>query len=411
MTTVAEDLAAAAADGVRILTLGKALSPARPGVLAQRRADGIAFAELRAGPVPVDAEVPAEAKPLLEAVFAAHSDAGAAVLLRAPRLAAWGLSGRPLPVRYFQMFSYTKTQDLPVADADPAAVAAVLNNRPEAPALLLRDGRVLIWAPNAARAIRLVLSLEEAAYVTGLADRIGGAQDYPQEARDKIYGSLQAQTRADNDTKTYPIVGAPLSDFAVHAKREIDSAVAHLHETNSLSIVGNGNAAKRYGDRFVIGGFEGPLKGGKIAVVVLDHDENVHEGELYYHHEEVLPLYSAILTERPDAKVAIHTHSPHLVAWALAQKALPVTDFPELAAFGLRSIPVTEAAARYDAGPVVDTLRAFPKAPALLHANHGLLAWGDDFASLARLVVALEEAARLQIEAASLTSAKLAEVA
>ncbi|MBW8882689.1 MAG: class II aldolase/adducin family protein, partial [Asticcacaulis sp.] len=256
-----------------------------------------------------------------------------------------------------------------------------------------------------ARAIRLVLSLEEAAQVTAYADRIGGAQDYPQDARDKIYNSLQVQTRQDTATRTYPVIGAPLSDFAVQAKREIDDAVALLQATNSLSIVGNGNAAKRYGDKFVIGGFEGPLKGGKVAVVVLDHDENVHEGELYYHHEEVLPLYSAILTERKDAQVAIHTHSPHLVSWALAQRALPVGDFPELAVFGLDAIPITAAAARYDAEPVVDTLRAFSNAPALLHANHGLLAWGTDFPSLARLVVALEEAARLQIEAASLSAA------
>lgn len=404
MTTSTETLDGAIAEGVRILTLGKALSPADAGSLVLRTAGGIDVADLRAGPVEVGTpSSQADARALLEAVLTARPKANAAILLRAPRLAAWGLSGRPLPVRYFQMFGYTRAEELPVADAK--SVAQVLAANPDAPAVLLRDGRALIWAPSASRAIRLVLSLEEAAQVTAYADRIGGAQDYPQTARDKIYNSLVAQTRQDSTAKTYPVVGAPLSDFAVQAKREIDDAVALLHATNSLSIVGNGNAAKRYGDKFVIGGFEGPLKGGKVAVVVLDHDENVHEGELYYHHEEVLPLYSAILTERKDAQVAIHTHSPHLVSWALAQRALPVTDFPELAAFGLDAIPVTEAAARYDAEPVVDTLRAFPNAPALLHANHGLLAWGTDFASLARLVVALEEAARLQIEAASLSAA------
>jgi L-ribulose-5-phosphate 4-epimerase len=206
-------------------------------------------------------------------------------------------------------------------------------------------------------------------------------------------------------SRTYPVVGAPLSSFAREAKSDIDEAVALLRKTGSLSVVGNGNAARRYGDKFVIGGFEGPLKGGPVAVVVVDHDENVHEGELFYHHEEVLPLYSAIFRERPDAQVAIHTHSPHLVAWALAQRPLPLGGFPELAGFAIDAIPVTEAAARYDADPVVTTLREHPGAPALLHANHGLLAWGQDMASLARLVVALEESARLQIEAASLAAA------
>lgn len=207
-------------------------------------------------------------------------------------------------------------------------------------------------------------------------------------------------------SRTYPVVGAPLSDFARQAKAEVDAAVRLLTETGTLSIVGNGNSARRYGeDKFVISGFEGPLKGGPVAVVVVDHDEQVHEGELFYHHEEVMPLYSAIFNERPSAQVAIHTHSPHLVGWALAQRSLPIRDFRELSAYGIDFIPVTEAAARYDADPVVETLRAHPDAPALLHANHGLLAWGPDTASLARLVVALEEAARLKSEAEGLTAA------
>lgn len=206
--------------------------------------------------------------------------------------------------------------------------------------------------------------------------------------------------------RSYPVVGAPLSDFARQAKADVDEAVRLLTDSGTLSIVGNGNSAKRYGDdKFVISGFEGPLKGGPVAVVVLDHDEVVHEGELFYHHEEVLPLYSAILRERPNAQVAIHTHSPHLVAWALAQRPLPIRDFPELSGYGIDAIPVTAAAARYDADPVIATLREYPDAPALLHANHGLLAWGDDMMSLARLVVALEEAARLQIEAEKLSAA------
>ena len=206
--------------------------------------------------------------------------------------------------------------------------------------------------------------------------------------------------------RTYPVVGAPLSDFAKAAKAEVDAAVRLLTATGTLSIVGNGNAAHRYGDdKFVISGFEGPLKGGPVAVVAVDHDENVHEGELFYHHEEVLPLYSAIFRERPSARVAIHTHSPHLVGWALAQRPLPIDDFPELSRYGIAAIPVTGAAARYDAAPVVETLRAHADTPALLHANHGLLAWGPDMETLARVVVALEEAARLQLEAQSISAA------
>ena len=206
--------------------------------------------------------------------------------------------------------------------------------------------------------------------------------------------------------RVYPVEGAPLSSFALEAKRKIDKAVKLLFSTGSLSVVGNGNAAARFPneEKFVIGGFEGPLKGGPAAVVVLDFDETVHEGKLFYHHEEVLPLYAAILTERPDANVAVHTHSPHLVAWALAQRPLPIASFENLAHLAIEHIPVTEAAARYDAKPVIDTLRAHPNAPALLHANHGLLAWGKDFETVASLIVALEEAAKIVLESESIAA-------
>jgi ribulose-5-phosphate 4-epimerase/fuculose-1-phosphate aldolase len=128
-------------------------------------------------------------------VLRARPRAGAVMLARSPRLAAWGLSSRALPVRYFQMFGYTRAQEIPVAAPDAKSIEAALAAHPDTPALLLSDGRTLIWAPRAERAVRLVLSLEEAAHVTALADHLGGARDYPAEARDKIYESLQAQAR------------------------------------------------------------------------------------------------------------------------------------------------------------------------------------------------------------------------
>ncbi len=93
------------------------------------------------------------------------------------------------------MFGYTRAQEIPVVAADANAIEATLGANPDTPALLLGDGRTLIWGPKPERAVRLVLSLEEAAYVTALADHLGGARDYPADAREKIYESLQAQAR------------------------------------------------------------------------------------------------------------------------------------------------------------------------------------------------------------------------
>jgi hypothetical protein len=212
MTDIARhNFAETLAEAVRILTLGRALSAAHPGTLSQREVEGFLVGTLRPGPNSTPSiavadpdgrlgnDLPAHADPdaggLHAAVLGARPKAGAVVLVRSPRLAAWGLSHRPLPVRYFQMFGYTNAPEIPVARARPDEVAATLAHRPDAPALLLDDGRTLIWALQPARAVRLVLSLEEAAYVTALADQIGGAKDYPAEAREKIYLSLQAQAR------------------------------------------------------------------------------------------------------------------------------------------------------------------------------------------------------------------------
>lgn len=207
MNAVTDDFTLTLADAIRVLALGQALSPATTGTLSKRTQDGLLLGELRAEDdeapyvVAVDGagsggnRLPVDAVALHGAVLRARPGAGGVALVRSPRLAAWGLSGRAIPVRYFQMFGYTRAEHIPVAAPDPDAVEAVLAANPDAPALLLTDGRTLIWAPQPARAARLVLSLEEAAHVTALADQLGGAKDYPAEAREKIYFSLQAQSR------------------------------------------------------------------------------------------------------------------------------------------------------------------------------------------------------------------------
>ena len=195
----------ALSEAARVLALGQALSRSSTAFLAQRHEDGFLLGEIvgTQGRISETAQRdgpgrnhdPAGTR-LHAAVFEARPAANAGVLIRAPRLAAWGLSRRALPVRYFQMFSYTRATEIPVVPAVPEAVGLALSDQPDTPALLLEDGRALIWAPEAARAVRLVLSLEEAAHVTQLADWLGGAKDYPLEAREKIYQSLQAQKRS-----------------------------------------------------------------------------------------------------------------------------------------------------------------------------------------------------------------------
>jgi L-fuculose-phosphate aldolase len=205
-------------------------------------------------------------------------------------------------------------------------------------------------------------------------------------------------------TVTYPVKGPPLSAPALAAKREIDAAVALLHQAGCLTAMGNGNAAVRVPgeEKLVLCGFEGPLKSGPAATIVVGFDHTLHEGTLFFFHEEVLHLHIAVMKERPEANVSFHSHSVHLIGWALANRPLPLRFSPELANLAVSEIPVSPPAARDDAGPVIETLRSHLAAPALLIGNHGLLAWGTDVASATSLVMSLEEAARFALEAEEL---------
>jgi ribulose-5-phosphate 4-epimerase/fuculose-1-phosphate aldolase len=206
-------------------------------------------------------------------------------------------------------------------------------------------------------------------------------------------------------TLVYPIKGPPLSDRTLAVKRQVDAAVARLHASQSLTAVGNGNAGIRIPgeDKLILAGFEGPLKGGPAITVVVGFDHTVYEGELHYFHEEVLHLHIAVLQERPDVNVSIHTHSPYLIGWALANRPLPLRSSRELDHVEVDAIPVSPAARRDDPLPVIETLRAFPTAPALLIGNHGLMAWGKDVASTASLIISLEETARYAVDVEALT--------
>jgi L-fuculose-phosphate aldolase len=78
--------------------------------------------------------------------------------------------------------------------------------------------------------------------------------------------------------------------------------------------------------------------------------------------------------------------------------------------FGItEDIPVAEWAPRGSAESVsniVDQLELHPTVPAVLLANHGLLAFGKDPRSTAQLIVIMEEAAELTMRARQLGGEK-----
>jgi ribulose-5-phosphate 4-epimerase/fuculose-1-phosphate aldolase len=113
--------------------------------------------------------------------------------------------------------------------------------------------------------------------------------------------------------------------------------------------------------------------------------------------------------DRPDVTSVLHTHSYHATAFALAQKAIPPHYEPLVNRGQTVEIPVAPYRQRNN-GDLGDSVRALlaqhPDTHAVLLANHGVLAFSDGPLRTAELVAVIEEAATLEIYAASLGGSK-----
>jgi L-fuculose-phosphate aldolase len=188
-------------------------------------------------------------------------------------------------------------------------------------------------------------------------------------------------------------------------------AAEHLFATGVMSHSGHGNLSARLpgAERMLLtpGGIIRGLDPARLCVV--DFDGNVLDGELEAVAREIVAMHAAVYRERATAGAAIHTHSPHVTTFAVAGRPLPCV-YEAMLRFGVADdVPVADWGPRgspESVRAIAATLRAHPRAPAVLLANHGLLASGADPLAAAQLVVTLEEAAELSLAAQGLGGAR-----
>ena len=141
----------------------------------------------------------------------------------------------------------------------------------------------------------------------------------------------------------------------------------------------------------------------QLAVVTFDGE--VVEGTLDPVTREIVAMHSGVYRARADAGSVIHTHSPHVTSFALAHKPLPCV-YEAFLRFGItEDIPIAEWAPRgspESVSNIVHQLQLHPSVPAVLLANHGLLAFSRDPRSTAQLIIIMEEAAELTLDARTL---------
>ena len=187
---------------------------------------------------------------------------------------------------------------------------------------------------------------------------------------------------------------------------DLIEATDFLKQGGLLGRRSHANLSARWGaDRIVLtlGGNVQDLTPASFAVVGLDG--TVLEGEVDPGNQEIVEMHAGVYRLRPDVGAVIHTHAPHLTAFAIAHEPLPLAYEP-LLRFGLREpVPVVPWAPRGSEASVGGILRmaeSHPDLSAVLLANHGVLVFHKTPASTAGLLGTLEEAAELSLMAKTL---------
>lgn len=194
-------------------------------------------------------------------------------------------------------------------------------------------------------------------------------------------------------------------------KEQLIRATEMLFQATVMSHSGHGNLSVRLPgteQMLLLGIGLGPAPSvEQIATVTFDG--KVVEGELPSVTREIFAMHAAVYQVRSDVGSVIHTHSPHVTAFAIAHEPLPCT-YEAFLRFGItEDIPVAAWAprgSRESVTNIVEQIQQHPYAPAVLLANHGLLAFAQNPLFTAQLIIIMEEAAELSLRARTLGGEK-----
>ncbi|MFL5802225.1 MAG: class II aldolase/adducin family protein [Roseiflexaceae bacterium] len=194
-------------------------------------------------------------------------------------------------------------------------------------------------------------------------------------------------------------------------RAQLTQAARLLFQAGVMSHSGHGNMSVRLpepGQLLITAtGHIRDLAPQQLAVVSFDGEPV--EGAIEPVAREIVGMHACVYGERADVGAVIHTHSPRATSFALAHKPLPVV-YEAFLRFGItEDIPVAAWAPRgspQSVAYIVEQLRQHPTVPAVLLGNHGLLAFARDPLAAAQLIIIMEEAAQLLLDADALGGAK-----
>ncbi|MBD2103685.1 class II aldolase/adducin family protein [Leptolyngbya sp. FACHB-261] len=195
------------------------------------------------------------------------------------------------------------------------------------------------------------------------------------------------------------------SNFAAAEWQAVSTALQRLIDAEVLSPSGHGNLSTRLGDN-PSSLLLKDLASADLAALTLTGQ--VEQGYLSAETQQIVPMHTVVYELRPEVGAVLHTHSPYVTVFALAQKPLPCY-YESLLHYGqVQDIPVAAWGPRGSAASVEAirvAIRQHPNTQAVLLANHGVLVFGPDPLSAANLLIAIEEAAAATLRATALGGA------
>ncbi len=203
------------------------------------------------------------------------------------------------------------------------------------------------------------------------------------------------------DTKMSPEISSAKSKIIEAGRRLVDGGVLSRSQHGNISVrLSDGN-------HFILtgGGTLDNLSPDDLAV--LDLDGNVVDGNLGPASNEIIHMHGEVYKKRPDIGSVIHTHSPHVTAFALASKPIE-PSYEALVRFDFtEAIPVAKYGPRGSARSVSNIIDVVgPNTRAVLLENHGLLAFDENIDKVVHSIFILEEAAEMILLADAVGGAK-----
>jgi L-fuculose-phosphate aldolase len=132
-------------------------------------------------------------------VYKLRSDVGAVIHTHSPMVSAYAIAHQPMPIHYEGLLRQGVSDDIPVAAWGPRGSRESVSNiedalraHPDASAVLLANHGLLAFGRDSGRAAHLIISLEEAAEMMLLAERLGGSKPFPPGALQQVRDHMRA---------------------------------------------------------------------------------------------------------------------------------------------------------------------------------------------------------------------------